>query len=307
MVKETENVPPDFAFLALAKDCAATIPCFLELLDTLRRSGSSVVAFVGENGSRDGTRVLLQDAKARGEIKLVPTAFMAGEPARLRRMALGREWLKKEFEASGIKTRFVCVLDIDNVLATPPAVPALLSAAAKLERPGIFGVSATSRPHYYDLLAFEDEHRSFARLLDELAENRTGLFAYHRFFRSRIYPYQRALTSDREIACLSTFNGLCLYRSETYRLGSYLQDGVNICEHLVFNRHLAALTGGAMLIDSGLALGTPADHAQRSFLPFAWRRLRKLVDISLHRRRVGRSDFIASRLTTEDGKNRAQM
>ncbi|HEV7326045.1 MAG TPA: glycosyltransferase family 2 protein [Bosea sp. (in: a-proteobacteria)] len=272
---------PDFAFLALARDCAGTIPRFLELLGTLRRSGLHVVAFVGENGSRDGTLPLLQRAEARGEIILVPTAFMADEPERLRRMAMGRERLKSELESSGISPRFVCVLDIDNVIAAPPTVPALLAATSKLERPQIFGVSASSRPHYYDLLAFEDEQRSFVTLLDELAKSRTGIVRYYRFFRSRIYPHQRALTSDREIACASTFNGLCLYKGDDYRLGSYIEAGRALCEHLVFNRRLAARTGGAMLIDPGLVLRTPADHAEQSFLPFAWRRLRKLLALSL--------------------------
>ncbi len=276
-MRREDPARPDFAFLALAKDCAGTIPRFLELLDTLRRSGSSVAAFVGENGSRDGTQRLLGSAEARGEIVLVPTAFMAEEPERLRRMALGRERLKSELESSGISPRFICVLDIDNVIAAPPTAPALLAAASKLGRSGVFGVSASSRPHYYDLLAFEDRQRSFATLLDELAQSRTDIVRYYRFFRSRIYPHQRALTSDREIACVSTFNGLCLYNGDDYRLGSYLQAGPALCEHLVFNRRLAALTGGAMLIDPGLILRTPTDHAEQSFLPFAWRRMRKLL------------------------------
>lgn len=274
----------DFAFLALAKDCAATVPRFLELLETLRRDGVSVAAFVGENGSRDETRLLLQRAEARGQIILVPTPFMAGEPERLRRMALGRERLKGELEASGVEPRFVCVLDIDNVIIRPPSVSALLAAASKLDRHGIFGVSATSRPHYYDLLAFQDEHRSFETLLDDLAKSRVNIFRYYRFFRSRIYPHQRALTDDREITCLSSFNGLCLYRADSYRLGSYLQAGssTSICEHLVFNRRLVGLTGGAMLIDPGLVLRTPNDHSEQSFVPFAWKRLRKLVALLSH-------------------------
>lgn len=267
----------DFAFLALAKDCAATIPRFLELLQALRLAGKSVAAFVGENGSRDGTHALLQQAQLRGEITLVPTAFMAREPERLRRMALGRERLKSELEASGLEPHVICVLDIDNVLAEPPPIPQLLAAAAKLDRPGVFGVSASSRPHYYDLLAYEDEHRSFTTLLDELAGHRSDIVRYYRFFCSRIYPHQRALTSDREIACASTFNGLCLYRAGEYRLGSYRQAGPAFCEHLVFNRRLAALTGGTMLIDPDLVLRTPRDHAEQSFLPFAWRRFRKLI------------------------------
>ena len=288
-----ETARRDFVFLALARDCAATIPTFLAFLDTLRRNGIGVRAFVGENGSRDGTGALLAHAQERGDIVLVPTPFMADEPDRLKRMALGRERLKKVFEASGAEARFVCILDLDNVLATPPTLPALLAAVSKLERPGVFGVSATSRPHYYDLLAFEDQHRSFETLLVDLAKSRTGIFAYYRFFSSRIYPHQQALTDDREIACISTFNGLCLYRTDIYRLGSYLRAGPSICEHLVFNRHLASLTGGTMLIDPGLVLGTPADHARQSFLPFAWRRLRKVVDMPF-RRQFRRADPIAS-------------
>ena len=274
----------DFVFLALAKNCAGTIPRFLDLLATLRRDGMSVTAFVGENGSSDGTGALLQRAQMLGGIRLVPTPFMADEPQRLRRMALGREQLKRELDASGTQTRFVCVLDIDNVIARLPSTAALLAAAAKLDRPGVFGVSASSRPHYYDLLAFEDEHRSFTTLLDDLAQSRSDIFRYHRFFRSRIYPHQRALTSDREITCASTFNGLCLYRADIYRLGTYLDAAPGICEHLAFNRHLAALTGGGMLIDPGLVLLTPADHAAQSFLPFAWRRFRKLVALATQRR-----------------------
>ncbi|WP_186418235.1 glycosyltransferase family 2 protein [Bosea sp. CS1GBMeth4] len=283
----------DFAFLALARDCAGTVPRFLDLLGALRRSGLSVAAFVGENGSRDGTDALLRSAAAHGEIVLVPTAFMAEEPARLRRMALGRERLKTELEASGIEARFVCVIDIDNAIARPPTVPALLAAAAKLDRNGVFGVSATSRPHYYDLLAFQDEHRSFETLLDDLAKNRRDIVSYYRFFRSRIYPQQRALTADREIACASAFNGLCLYRAEIYRLGSYLEAGADICEHLVFNRRLAALTGGTMLVDPGLVLLTPGDHAERGFLPFAWQRLRKLIALMRHRRMDRRRPLVS--------------
>jgi hypothetical protein len=268
---------PDIVFLSLARDCAATIPSFLGLLAALRAEGLSVIAFIGENGSRDKTRELLQREAANGRIVLVPTPFMAEERDRLRRMALGRERLKNAFEAARLEPRFVGVLDIDNVIASPPTITALLAAAAKLERPGIFGVSATSRPHYYDLLAFQDDHRSFDTLLEELAASRSNIFDYYRFFRSRIYPHQQALTDDREIECASTFNGLCLYRTDAYRLGSYLQPGPSICEHLVFNRRLAERTGARMLIDPGLILHTPVDHSQQSFLPFAWRRLRKLV------------------------------
>jgi hypothetical protein len=267
----------DFAFLALAKDCEGTMPRFLALLAALRAEGLSVAAFVGENGSRDGTRALLEQAAAAGQLVLVPTPFMADVPDRLKRMAAGRERLKLELEASGLAPHIVCVLDIDNVLARPPSTAAIVEAAAKLGRPGLFGVSATSRPHYYDLLAFEDDERSFETLLDDLARSRGNILRYYRFFRSRIYPHQQALTQDREIVCSSAFNGLCLYRGDVYRRGTYLRQGPSVCEHLAFHRGLAGMTGASMLVDPGLVLATPADHSRQSFLPFTWRRLRKLL------------------------------
>lgn len=274
----------DFVFLSLARNCAPTIPRFLELLDALQAEGLAATAIIGENGSSDGTGALLKDAERSGRIMLVPTDFMAAEPERLRRMALGRERLRTTLLDSGIQARFVCVLDLDNVLTQPPSVAALLSAAAKLERADVFAVSATSRPHYYDLLAFQDEGRSFDTLLDELSAKRGNIFGYYGVFRRRIYPHQRALTSDGEITCASAFNGLCLYEAATYGAGSYLQDGPRTCEHIVFNRRLAAATGTRMLIDPGLVLATPDDHRAESFAPFAWRRLKKLAALYRDRR-----------------------
>lgn len=275
-VEAAQSMKPDFVFLALARNCAATIPGFLALLESFEAQGHRAFAIIGENGSRDGTRALLAAAEEAGKIKLISTEFMAREPDRLRRMALGRERLRAVLIASGLQPRFVCVVDLDNVLAMPPTVDTLTSAAAKLDRDGVFGVSATSRPHYYDLLAFQDEIRRFDGLLGDLAQARSSIFAYRRFFRSRIYPHQQALTSDREIACASTFNGLCIYRMERYREGSYLEDGPSRCEHVVFNLSLARAGGGHMLVDPRLVLATPDDHRQEAFLPFVWRRLRKL-------------------------------
>ncbi|PZU95192.1 MAG: hypothetical protein DI527_01365 [Chelatococcus sp.] len=268
---------PGFVFLGLGRDCADTLPGFLSLLDQLNAEGLAAFAIIGENGSRDGSRALLQAAEQAGKVKLVPTEFMSREPDRLRRMALGRERLKQALGMSGLQPRVVCVVDLDNVLARPPTVASLAGAAAKLDRPGVFGVSATSRPHYYDLLAFHDETRGFDTLLAELAQARGNILAYHRFFRARIYPHQQALTADHEIACTSTFNGLCLYTAERYRMGSYLEDGPSRCEHVAFNLGLADRTGARMLIDPDLVLATPDDHRQERFAPFAWRRLKKLL------------------------------
>lgn len=271
---------PCFAFLGLARNCAGTLPGFLTLLDELCAEGSGAFAIIGENGSRDDTRSLLEGADRAGTIKFVPTEFMAREPDRLRRMALGRECLKRELDAARWRPCFVCVADLDSVLARPPSIAALFRAAAKLSRPGVVGVSATSRPHYYDLLAYRDDDLQFDWLLGELGDARQNLFTYRRLFRSRIYPHQDALTTDREIVCLSAFNGLCIYKAQTYRTGSYLDDGPSRCEHVTFNRSILRDAGDHLLVDPQLVLATPEDHRQEGFVSFVWRRIRRRLSQS---------------------------
>ena len=45
---------------------------------------------------------------------------------------------------------------------------------------------------------------------------------------------------------------MCLYRASDYFANSYLDDnaGASRCEHLIFNRRLAATTGGRVMIGS---------------------------------------------------------
>jgi hypothetical protein len=265
----------DIAFLSLARNCASTLPAFLSMLSALRISGMRCVAYVGENGSWDGTNILLREAERRGELVHIPTTFMAEVPDRLHRMALGRQYLKNALAESGLRVRFVCVTDVDNVLRRPPPLEAIRNALKKLERQSVFAVSATSRPWYYDLLAYEDDSVSFEFLLDDIEAHKRNLFKYRRFFYNTIYPYRRKFTSHRDLLCTSAFNGMCIYQGETYALGSYMDSHFRRCEHLTFNRQVAKATGVKMLIDPELVLLTPSDHGEEAFIPFVWRRLKK--------------------------------
>lgn len=267
----------DIAFLCLARNCAGTVPAFLAMLAALRESGLRCAAFVGENGSHDGTAALLDTAAGRGELTMVPTRFMAAIPARLERMAAGRQHLKDVLAASGLEPRLVCVTDLDNVLSRPPTPAAFRRAADKLDGSEAFAVAATSRPWYYDLLAFDDGTDAFEYLLDEIAEQKTNPLLYFQYFQQRIFPARRRLTIDQDIPCVSAFNGLCLYRGEAYGLGSYLDAPYRRCEHLTFNRRIAEALGARMVIDKDLVLATPDDHTIEPFVPFVWNRLVRTV------------------------------
>ena len=276
----------DIAFLALAKNCRETLPNFLGFIAALRRSGMRCIAFVGENGSTDGSRELLATAERLGELVIVSTTVMAGIPDRLHRMAIGRELLKSALMEARVEVENVCIADVDNIMSRPPTVDSFRGAVAKLQLPQFFGVSATSRPHYYDLLAYEDCHLSFEHLLEEIKAYQTDILSYHRFFTKVIYPFQRKLTSQHERVCVSAFNGMCVYAARDYVLSSYLaiiDNGVYAPEHLVFNRRLRAETGRNMLIDPNLVLLTPDDHRQKHLVAFAWDRVKKATQATLWR------------------------
>lgn len=275
----------DIIFLSLAKNCAATLPNFLGMISALRTAGLHCITYIGENDSHDGTNILLREAEKREEIVYIPTSFMAGVPNRLHRMALGRQKLKDELDKSGLNPRFICVVDLDTVIRQPPTVEAIHSAISKLARPDIFAVSATSRPQYYDILAYEDDNMSFEFLLEEIKKHQTNIFAYYRFFLENVYPFRRRLTSDREVFCTSAFNGMIIYKAEAYALGSYVEHDFRRCEHLAFNRRLAQKIQEKILIDPGLILLTPDDHGEEGFAVFAWKRLKKLLADRYHKLR----------------------
>ena len=272
----------DVVFLALAKNCRRSLPQFVQMVRDLRASGLTCEIVVGENGSTDGTREFLSAVQRQGEATLVSTGSMAGVTDRLRRMAIGREFIKQHFAGLGIVSQFVCVVDLDDVMRRHPSVSAFRRALATLTaRRDLFAISATSSPHYYDLLAYEDDESCFEFLLENLRAHRTSLGTYYRFFVREIYPHQRRLSLEGEHLCRSAFNGMCLYRASDYFANSYLDDnaGASRCEHLIFNRRLAATTGGRVMIAPDMIVSTPSDHRQRSLLPFAWRRIKKAMTL----------------------------
>lgn len=269
----------DIIFLALARDCAEFIPGLLAALQRLSRFGLKVHALVGENGSTDNTRELLEEATARNDlISVIDTSFMSMSSERLQRMARGRQFLADYGVRSFGAARAFCVVDVDEPFLES-LKPAALQAALErvLTDRSIFAVSATSRPTYYDLLAFEDDERSYAEIDKQMQYRQGSPWVYYKFFRDVVYPAQQQLTADSELVCRSAFNGLCLYSADAYAIGSYLSpdDNSSICEHVILNRSIATATERHMIIDAALVLPTPVEHGPRKIPGFVWQRLKK--------------------------------
>lgn len=282
----------DVVFLALARDCASTIPGVVLGLEELRKSGLRTCLLVGENGSRDNSRELLENAvDSDGLVHLVDTTFMTEARGRLERMAIGRQFLADQVKKLPGSVRTICVLDMDEPFLESLDIALFRASLSRLDSDdAIFALAATSRPSYYDLLAFEDETRSFTELDKRIERLQRNPVAYYRLFRDFIYPEQQRLTTASDIVCLSAFNGMCLYKADMYLQGSYLPSasGPWVCEHVTFNRSIAAASGRLMLIHGTLVLPQPSEHGRRTLPAFVWQRVTKLPRfLSARLRRLG--------------------
>ena len=265
------------AFLSLARNCASTLPNVFAFLRDLSASGVEVVSFFGENGSEDATRPLLVDAAASMDLRVVDTSIMSSVGSRFDRMATGREILREALKDSALQPDLVCVADVDSVFSAAPDVAELKGAASRLLADDTaFACSATSRPYYYDLIAFETPSENYADLVDRIRQARRNKLTLFQFMKENVYSNQIRLTRSLPERCISAFNGLCLYKTQPFLGASYLtSDEAIVCEHVTLNRRIAKNTGQQMIIDQRLFLTTPHEHAPKSFWLFVRNEARK--------------------------------
>lgn len=281
-----EKTPIRILFLCLARDCADTISSFVLYLQRLNSHGLFCKAIIGENGSSDRTRTLIEEA-AGLKITLLDTSMMEMGGCRLTRMAIGRQALLEAAEARGINEDYVCVADLDNVMTVPPDPAAVYAAIERLRADAtLFAIGATSLPVYYDLLSLRAEGFEFLSNLNrEITEAKRKPLSYFRFHQERIYRNQRLMTKLVPLVCASSFNGFCCYKASDYRLGSYrAPDEADVCEHVSFNLSIGRVTGKNMLISPDLVIQTPADHCPVGFFRF-WcdRTIKRLIRICFTR------------------------
>jgi hypothetical protein len=263
--------PMNILFLCLARDCEDTLPRFFSYLEQLKSHEMHCTAIIGENGSRDGTRTLIEQATCP-EIELVDTTFMERGKSRLVRMAIGRQALLEAANGRGVDQDYICVVDLDNIMREPPEPEAVMNGIERLKSDkNLFAIGATSLPVYYDLLSLRTEGHDYSNLNAEIAAAKMRPLTYFQFHQRRIYSNQRLMTRPYPILCTSSFNGFCVYNASDYWLGTYrAHNEANVCEHVTFNSSIAQATGKRMLIMPDLIVRAPADHAPVGFFRF-WR------------------------------------
>jgi hypothetical protein len=273
-----DRTGPSILFLCLARNCASTLPKFLGYLDELRRAGVGCSAIVGENGSTDSTREQIQSAGPG--VTLLDTSFMDREPSRTTRMAVGRQALLDSAVARSGAEEFICIADLDQAIASPPA-PESVSAGIErlLSDRSLFAIGASSRPVYYDLISLRAQGFEFLNdLCKEIERSKHYPLTYFQFHQERIYSVQEDVTLSLPLLCESSFNGFCLYVAEDYLKGSYrASDEDRVCEHVNFNLSLARGTGKRMFVSDLLTIKAPAEHIRVGFMQFWGDRLRERI------------------------------
>jgi hypothetical protein len=279
MHKNITECDSGIVFLSLARNCAKYMPALFELIAGVASQGVNVAAVIGENGSSDGTADFLAAMHIQNpNIVCVNTSFMDGIPSRLRRMAEGRQRLVRYAARHYPRAKYICVIDVDNVLEKTPSAEVLLESASRIySNKSLFGVAATSDPYYYDISALRCSEFYSQNIYPEIMKAKDNLFGYFKFMKDNLFKLQTDFTNSKFRLCESAFNGLCIYRPIDYYTSSYLGDGQDdVCEHVILNHEIGASTGAKILVDERLVLAMPPEHGPQSLASFVGRRALKI-------------------------------
>jgi len=249
----------DIVFLGLAQNCEKHLVKFFNVINEISKK-KKIKVFIGENGSQDFTfDVIQKNISLNDKIHFIDTTFIEEFSDRIKRLALARQELKNHLLKENINPKFVCVVDLDDVLNNNFNSDLINDLSIILEKNDdkYFGVSLSSKPYYYDILNFEsDEFPN--KGLKQLQNNRS--IKSYNTRKKYIYDVQKSLTKKNSFECISGFNGLCLYTYKDFIQSDYFEDNEDPTpEHLYLNRTLCVKTGKKILVTKNL-LRMPQEH-----------------------------------------------
>lgn len=235
---ENENQLLDIIFLGLAQNCEKFLPRFFNTIENISKN-KKIKVFIGENDSNDLTFNIIQNKVFANNIyQFVDTTFIEKFDDRIKRLALARQALKENIFKLNVKSKYICVIDLDDVINDEFNENLLNNLINNLEmnKDKYFGISLSSKPYYYDILNFESEefpNRNIKKL-----QNNKSIKSYKKR-KKFIYNVQHFLTNKKNFECISGFNGLCIYRYSEYMKSNYNEETIDQTpEHLLFNRYL---------------------------------------------------------------------
>ncbi len=228
----------DVIFLGLAQNCEIFLKNFFSKIDHISKK-KNIKVFIGENGSNDYTFDLIHKKILSSNIyHFIDTTFIEKYNDRIKRLALAREALKENLVKLKIKSKYVCVIDLDDVINESFNLNLIENLIFTLnkEHEKYFAVSLSSKPFYYDILNFESNE--FPNKNIKQLQNNRSINSYKQR-REFIYKTQKLMSNKKNFECISGFNGLCLYSYKDYISSKYYEDNEDQTpEHLLFNRYL---------------------------------------------------------------------
>jgi hypothetical protein len=260
------------AFLGLAQNCSKTLPNFFTFLNKIENDFNKIYLFIGENDSKDNTLDILKNYKNKKITKkIINTNFMKKYTHRLERMAQGRNYISKLLNK--LKLDFVVWLDLDDVLSNGINRNEFLNSINILKKGNnLFGVSATSYPHYYDILSLRI-NKYFMKNIYYISQIK-NIFTGYILRKKYIYNIQKKINKISKLT-ISSFNGMCIYKFKYYKYSSYInfnsssKETREIVEHVIFNEKISKKFKKFILINKSLSLSMPLQHfPYSSFISF---------------------------------------
>jgi hypothetical protein len=273
----------DIIFLSLAKNCSKYLPNYFNLINELSKN-FKIKVVIGENNSNDDTKnIICKQIKINKNIKLLNTYFLKKYTNRIFRIAKGRNFLQKYIIKKKIKARYVCVMDLDNVLDTILDKKEFIKMLKLLKnKKNLYnGISVKSKPYYYDILAFSSDQFISKNIL-EIQSARNFFFNAYFLRKKNIYSMQKKINNFKNLVTISSFNGLCIYNYKDFIKGNYMYKNtpkkVVMNEHMNFNISLNKINKKKILIYDNFFLKTPPEHSPRkNILDFYVKKIKSLL------------------------------
>ena len=269
----------DIIFLGLAQNCEIFLENFFIKIDEISKK-KKIKVFIGENGSNDYTFDLIHKKISTSKIyNFIDTTFIEKYNDRIKRLALARQALKDNLINLKIKSKYVCVIDLDDVINESFNINLIEKLIFNLNEKGekYFAVSLSSKPFYYDILNFES--KEFPNKDIKKLQNNKSINSYNKR-REYIYKPQKLISKKKIFECVSGFNGLCLYLYEDYITSSYHEEKDDQTpEHLLFNRYLSKKLNKKILVTDNY-FRMPKEHKPLSNIyQFMFEKIIKYINI----------------------------
>lgn len=273
----------DLIFLGLAKNVEKTISAFFKSCENLSLSGFKICVIIGENGSKDKTRNILQDFKSsKFHFIYLKTDFLDIHKNRIIRLTNGREYLKNYIIENRITSKFVSVVDLDSVLSKGIEKIPFLETIQILEKRQneLFAISAKSEPYYYDMLPLII--KDYFEYDVYKIQTTFSLINFYNLRKLYIYNFQKKITQMRDALTISSHNGLTIYFYNNYITGFYKKNSKQIkSEHINFNLSIHKTTSKYILMTNKLNLITPPEHMPLNLIEFLKRIFVKFFNINI--------------------------